>query len=155
MNDQFDLYKQHIEEPAETDAPEDTVEEIQRVEVDKVMESAVDSTLAALRSNLLENASDDKVRKAVVILQTERRKVRRRNVDTDVPVSDLVFDAVLDLLNKGADVNVASTRAAKNRTDRVTLTAPAWWWTLVGLAAAANEGTPADVISTAISKHLG
>ena len=133
---------------------DDEVETVDRVEVDEVFETAVDSTLAAVRKNLLDNASDEKVRKAIPILQTERRKVRRRHVDTDVPVSDLVFDAVLDLLNDGAEVSVATKRAAKNRTERLTLTAPAWWWRLVGLAADAHEGQPADVISTAITKHL-
>lgn len=139
---------------ATEDIPAEEVETVDRVEVDAVLETAVDSTLAAVRKNLLENASDTKVRKAILLLPTERRKARRRNVDTDVPVSELVFDAVLDLLNKEGEIHVATTRAAKNRTDRLTLTAPAWWWSLVGLAADANDGTPADVISTAISKHL-
>lgn len=144
-----------VETTDEATAPADDVETVERVEVDAVFETAVDSTLAAVRKNLLENASNAKARKAIPILQTERRKVRRRNVDTDVPVSELVFDAVLDLLNEGTQVSAASTRAAKNRTDRITLTAPSWWWNLVGLAAGAHDAQPADVISTAVSKHLG
>lgn len=136
------------------EVPNDDVETVDRVEVDAVLEAAVDSTLAAVRKNLLENVSDTKTRKAIPILPNERRKVRRRNVDTDVPVSELVFDAVLDLLNSGDEIPVASARAAKNRSDRLTLTAPAWWWTLVGLAADANGAQPADVISEAVSKHL-
>lgn len=133
----------------------DDAEHVDRVEVNAVLESAVDATLAAVRKNLLENASEDKVRKAVSILQSERRKVRRRNVDTDVAVSELVFDAVLDMLNEGTEVVAASPRAAKNRSDRITLTEPAWWWSLVSLAADAHDATPADVISTAVTKHLG
>lgn len=119
-----------------------------------VDEAAVEAVIDALRTNLLNNSSDDKVRKAVALLPSDRRKVRRRNVDTDVPVSDLVFDAVLDMLKQHSDVPAATARAAKNRTDRLTLTAPAWWWSLVDLTAQARNGHASDVISTAINKHL-
>lgn len=149
----FDAGLQSGSEAAD-EAVEDDVEVVDRVEVDAVLEEAVDATLAAVRRNILQNASDERSRKAIPVLTRDRRKVRRRNADTDVPVSDLVFDAVLELLHQGVAVEAVSSRAAKNRTERITLTAPTWWWQLVTLAAEANGAQPADVIAEAINKHL-
>lgn len=120
----------------------------------QIPETAVDALLASLRSRLLDEASDKQVRKSIPVTQQDRRKVRRRNVDTDVPLSELVFDAVVDLLKNQDEVQVASSRAAKNRTQRLTVNAPAWWWRLVALSADSVGGQHADVISAAIGRRL-
>lgn len=130
------------------------VVKIDRPEVIGPPTAAVDAALEAIRERLLNGDNDKTQRKAIAVTPSDRRKVRRRNVDTDVAISDLVFDSVIDLLTRKDDVNVASARAAKNRSERLTLTAPQWWWTLAGFAADSVGGSLSDVITAGISKRL-
>lgn len=130
------------------------VEKIERPEVNGPPTAAVDAALEAIRERLLNGDHSKTQRKAIAVTPSDRRKVRRRNVDTDVSISDLVFDSVIDLLSRQDDVHVASARASKNRSERLTLTAPQWWWTLAGFAADSVGGSLADVIATGIGKRL-
>lgn len=155
MTDVFGHETKSIFDTAEPEEPLDTeVDHVDRVQVDSVLEAAVDATLASAREKLLAGG-DETIRKSVPVGTNDRRKVRRRHVDTDVAISDLVFDAVLKMLTEKDEIPAASERASKNRTERLTLTAPAWWWKLVTFAGEANgAGTP-DVVAQAIRKHLG
>lgn len=90
-----------IHEDATPDQSEDTdttSEQVDTPDISDKITKAVDAALAARRKQLLDNAKDDKVRKAVPILTSDRKKIKRRNIDTDVAVSDLASDAVIALL---------------------------------------------------------
>lgn len=158
---QFGMFdeQEHTTEPQEDTAPEveqdEDLEDVERVDnVDQAREDAVESAVESARNALLSSASTKDVRKVVAFQPKTRRKLRRRHVDTDVSVSDLTFDAVLAMLGEQAEVDVASPQQAKGRTDRVTLTVPEWWWRLVQFTATAHGGSPADVVATAVKKHL-
>lgn len=153
-NDRTDDYNREDIDATEAVEANDDVETVERAAIDDRITEAVDNALAARRAQLLETAVQDKVRKAVPVLASDRKKIRRRNVDTDVAISDLAYDAVIKLLAEGDEVDVASDRAAKNRKERITLTAPSWWWSLATLYADAHNGQLSDVIASAINKQL-
>lgn len=113
-------------------------------------EAAVDAVLEATRAHILDDDGSHIVRKPVPVTQQDRKKVRRRNVDTDVSVSDLVSAAVIDLLKSDTEVE-SSTR---KRPAILTIAAPEWWWSLLRLRADASGAQVGDVVAVAIADHL-
>lgn len=140
-------------EADELDA-EDDVEQIKDFDMNEDFIPALDAALAAVRDKMIENVDDTQQRKAIPVNVKDRRAIRRRSVDTDVAISDLARVAILELLRDGAEIPVASAAAHKRRTEKITLTAPAYVWQLASLAATARGGSVSDVVSAAIGNYL-
>lgn len=113
-------------------------------------EAAVDATLRAARAHILKDDGSHVLRKAVAVSAGDRKKVRRRFVDTDVSVSDLVFTGVVDLLEAGAEV----TASDRKRPSNITIAAPEWWWLLLKMYADSHNAHVSDVVAKAIGDHL-
>lgn len=143
-------HEQDVDQDALPFNPEETQPVKPEGKERRAPESAVDAVLAAARVHILSDDGTRIVRKPIAVTQQDRKKVRRRNVDTDVPVSDLVSAAVVDLLKEGTTVEHSN----RKRPATLTIGAPDWWWELAKLHASANGAQLPDVIAAAIGDHL-
>lgn len=114
-------------------------------------ESVVTTVLESARSAVMTDDGTKTVRKAVSVTAADRKKARKRGVDTDLSVSDLVNEAVLDLLRDKADV---PSPANAKRPNNITVSAPSWWWFIAKLFADAHDVKVDDVVAHAIKNYL-
>lgn len=116
--------------------------------------SAVDDAVGIVKACLTAHTDDTVIRKVVSLPPADRRKVRRRHVDTDVPVSVLVHDAAMNLLKDHDEIQALTPRKRGSRDQQLTVAAPATWWRMLTVVADGAGVSVADIVATAIRTNL-